>query len=107
MTDWSQTQNTTRPKIETPHIIKPKTTIPTMAASNKPSTKKMEKQYGERHNEHNLRPRRPRDYGHLHAILEHTVMTQYTINKGLKVIGDAGTEALLSELQQLHHRKAV
>jgi hypothetical protein len=29
-------------------------------------------------------------------MLEHTAMTQYTINKGLKVFGEAGTEAVLS-----------
>jgi hypothetical protein len=40
-------------------------------------------------------------------MLEHTVMTQYTINKGLKVFGEAGTEAVLSELEYLHDRKAV
>jgi hypothetical protein len=40
-------------------------------------------------------------------MLEHTDMTQYTINKGLKVFGEAGTEAVLSELKQLHDRKAV
>jgi hypothetical protein len=62
----------------------------------------MKQQYGERHAKHDLRPRRPRDYGHLHAMLEHTTMTQYTINKGLKVFGEAGTEAVLSELKQLH-----
>jgi hypothetical protein len=58
----------------------------------------MKQQYGERHAQHDLRPRRPRDYGHLHAMLEHTAMTQYTVNKGLKV---------LSEMKQLHDRKAV
>jgi hypothetical protein len=67
----------------------------------------MKQQYGERQAEHNLRPRRPCDYGHLHAMLEHTAMTQYTINKVLKVFGEAGTEAVLSELKQLHNRKAV
>jgi hypothetical protein len=68
---------------------------------------RMGRQYGEQDDKHNLRPRRPCDYSHLHTMLEHIIMTQYTINKGLKVIGDAGTEAVLSELQQLHDWKAV
>jgi hypothetical protein len=41
-------------------------------------------------------------------MLEHIAMTQYTINKGLKVFGEAGTEAVvLSKLKQLHNRKAI
>ena len=67
----------------------------------------MDEQYGARLSTHNLRPRKPRDYGHLHTTLEHTVMTQYSIKKGLKVFGNAGVDAVTSELKQLHDRKVI
>jgi hypothetical protein len=67
----------------------------------------MDERYGERMAEYNLRPRRPRDYGHLHAVLEETVMTQHGIKKGLKLFGDAGVTAVLKELQQLHDRDVI
>jgi hypothetical protein len=57
-----------------------------------------------RNSRYNLRPRRERDYSHLHVILESLVMTQYPMHKGIKVFGDAGTAAVLEELQQLHAR---
>ncbi len=41
----------------------------------------MNEQYGERTAAYNLRPRKPRDFGHIHATLEHTVMTQMNIKK--------------------------
>jgi hypothetical protein len=63
--------------------------------------------YGARMSTHGLRPRKPRDYGHLHTTLEHIVMTQYSVKKGLKVFGEAGVEAVLQELQQLHDRKVI
>jgi Reverse transcriptase (RNA-dependent DNA polymerase) len=63
--------------------------------------------YGARMSTHGLRPRKPRDYSHLHTTLEHTVMTQYSVKKGLKVFGEAGVEAVLLELQQLHDRKVI
>jgi hypothetical protein len=68
---------------------------------------KMNEQYGARTSNYNLRVRKPRDYGHIHTTLEHTVMTQMSMNKGLKEFGDAGIEAVLSELQQLHDRKVL
>lgn len=37
--------------------------------------------YGSRTNAYLLRPRKPRDYGHLHATLEHTAMTQNNMKK--------------------------
>jgi Reverse transcriptase (RNA-dependent DNA polymerase) len=67
----------------------------------------MGEKYGVRMSTHNLRPRKPRDYGHLHTTLEHTVMTQYSVRKGLKIFGEAGVEAVLQELQQLHNRKVI
>jgi hypothetical protein len=70
-------------------------------------TKEMEEKYGECNIEHALRPRRPRDYSHLHTTLESTVMTQHSMKKGLKIFGDAGTKAVLKELKQLHDRKVL
>jgi hypothetical protein len=52
--------------------------------------------------EYSLRPRRPRDYGHLHTVLEHTVFTQHSVKKGLQLYGEDGAKAVLQELQQLH-----
>jgi hypothetical protein len=41
----------------------------------------MDAKYGTHTNAYQLRPRKPRDYGHLHATLEHTAMTQYNMKK--------------------------
>ena len=38
-----------------------------------------------RNSRYNLRPRRERDYSHLHVNLESLVMTQYPMHKGIKV----------------------
>ena len=38
-------------------------------------------------------------------VLRHTVLTQYTLKKGLQVFGPPGVEAVYRELQQLHQRK--
>jgi hypothetical protein len=51
---------------------------------------------------HGLRPWRPRDFSHLHVILEETVMTQFNMHRGIKEFGIDGVEAVLLELQQLH-----
>jgi hypothetical protein len=67
----------------------------------------MEAKYGPRNSAHTLRPRRPRDYSHLHTTLEGTVMTQHSMKKGLKIFGEAGTAAVLQELKQLHDRKVL
>ena len=37
-------------------------------------------------------------------VLRHTVLTQYTLKKGLQVFGPPGVEAVYEELQQLHER---
>ena len=37
-------------------------------------------------------------------VLRHTVLTQYTLKKGLQVFGPPGVEAVYKELQQLHER---
>jgi hypothetical protein len=67
----------------------------------------MEYQYGPRTNEYDLRPRRPRDYSHLHATLEHTVMTQYSMKKGIKLFGSGGMDAVLQELKQLYDQDVI
>ena len=59
----------------------------------------MNAKYGERNSSHNLRKRKERTYGHLH--------TQYSVNKGLKVFGTSGTEAVLQELVQLHKKEVI
>ena len=64
----------------------------------------MDHQYGNRTAAYNLRPRKPRDYSHLHTVLESTMMTQYSMKKGIEIFGDAGIEAILKELHQLHDR---
>ena len=57
--------------------------------------------------QYNLRTQRPRDYSHLHATLEDTVMTQFSMKQGIKEFGDAGVDAVLKELQQLHDRQVL
>jgi Reverse transcriptase (RNA-dependent DNA polymerase) len=41
------------------------------------------------------------------AVLEHRVMTQHGLNKGLKEFGYAGIEVVLKELQQLHDQQVI
>jgi hypothetical protein len=67
----------------------------------------MTDKYGERSEGHNLRPRRPRDYSHLHATLEGIAMTQHSVKAGLKAFGDDGAQAVVKELRQLHDREVV
>ena len=47
----------------------------------------------------------PAEYEDQLATLKHTVLTQYTLKKGLQVFGPKGTEAVFSEMKQLHDRK--
>jgi hypothetical protein len=67
----------------------------------------MENKYGTQTEEHNLRPRMPRNYSHLHTTLEVIAMTQHSVKRGLKVFGNRGTQAELKELRQLHDRKVL
>lgn len=83
---------------------------PDMTAATEPPFNEhadMDARYGPRTSDHNLRPRRPRDYSHLHTVLEHTVMTQHNLKSGLKEFGEDGVNAVLKELQQLHDRKVL
>jgi hypothetical protein len=72
-----------------------------------PLDQEMDNKYGPRTGEYELRPRRPRDYSHLHTTLEGTVMTQLNMKKGIQIFGEAGVDAVLKELQQLHDRKVL
>ena len=40
-----------------------------------------------------------------HETLRHTILTQYTLKKGLQVFGPPGIEAVYKDLKQLHERK--
>ena len=88
----------------------------------------MNVRYGERQHNHGLRPRRPRNYDHRHVqihvcynkrrkthsdnqrldkLVGGLLLTQYSMQKGIKMFGDAGIEAVLKELQQLHIRQVM
>jgi hypothetical protein len=67
----------------------------------------MDERYGKRDHGREMRPRRPRNYDHMHAQLEEVMMTQHSIKKGLKVFGEAGADAVVSEMQQLHDRGVI
>jgi hypothetical protein len=60
--------------------------------------------YGERTTTYNLQPRRPRDYGHLHATLEGRMLSQHSMKKGIKLFGKAGVDAVLSDLSRVHNQ---
>jgi hypothetical protein len=67
----------------------------------------MNTKYGPRQSEYDLRPRRPRDYSHLHTTLEGIAMTQHSMKKEIKLFGQAGVDAVSKELQQLHNHKVL
>jgi hypothetical protein len=69
--------------------------------------REMDARYGERTGAYNLRPRRPRDYGHLHSMVDGTALTQLSMKQGLKVFGPEGRNAVLAELKQLHEREVI
>ena len=46
----------------------------------------------------------PPEYEDQLATLKHTVLTQYTLKKGLQVFRPKGTEAVFAEMKQLHDR---
>jgi Reverse transcriptase (RNA-dependent DNA polymerase) len=53
------------------------------------------------------KPSRPCDYSHRHNVLQHIAMTQHGLKQGLKEFGDAGIDAVLKELKQLHDRQVI
>jgi hypothetical protein len=63
--------------------------------------------YGPWNNKYNLRARKPREYSHLHPNLEHTAFTQYNVRQGLKIFGEAGAQAVVKEMKQLHDRAVI
>jgi hypothetical protein len=94
------------------------TILPTVETIEEDVEDGMDTRYGERLGRHNLRPRkrpngkylnaiRPQDHSQLHATLEHYVMTQHSVKKGLRLFGDAGKDAVYSEMQQLHEMEAI
>lgn len=82
-------------------------TVPDPEAEQARLDAEMDSQYGEQMQEHKLHPRCPRDYDHVHAQLENTLMTQQSIKKGLKVFGEDTAKAVGSKMQQLHKRGAI
>lgn len=72
-----------------------------------PEVADMDDVYGPRTGQYNLRPRKPRDFSHLHTALEATCMTQYSVKRGLKEFGDAGAAAVIKEMKQLDERGVI
>ena len=62
---------------------------------------------------YNLRPRKPVNYaGHVHVTImseemNHTIMTQYSLKRGLQLFGSEGTREVLSQLQQMHDKNVI
>jgi len=67
----------------------------------------MDALYGPRTSAYDLRPRKARDYGHLHLTSDNVCMTQYSLKKGLELFGKEGSLAVEAELRQLHDRKVI
>jgi hypothetical protein len=51
-----------------------------------------------------LRPRKPRDYIHRHAMIIHHATTQYSVKSGLRKFKEKGEKSVSQELLQLHTR---
>jgi hypothetical protein len=63
--------------------------------------------YGPRNSSYDLRPRKARDYSHLHLTIGDVCMTQYGLKKGLELFGIEGSLAVEAELRQLHDCKVI
>jgi hypothetical protein len=53
---------------------------------------------------------KPTEHGTMHVNLrdlEHVALTQYSVKKGLKVFGEAGAEAVVKEMKQLHQLNVI
>jgi hypothetical protein len=59
----------------------------------------MELRYGAHSGRYDLRPRRPCDYSHLHATMDHTCMTQYNLKRSLQIFGNDGIKEVQKELK--------
>ena len=77
-------------------------------------TAAMDSTYGPRTDTYDLRPRRPRDYSHLHTITTTTTTADSTtglataqvpMKQGIKMFGQDGINAVGEEMLQLHNRK--
>ena len=58
----------------------------------------MAQRYGERIHDHDLWPYKPHDYSHLYSNLEHMMLTQHNVKKGLKLFGKADMSAVVMEI---------
>ena len=75
----------------------------------------MDKKYGARSGKHGLRPRRERSYAHLHTTItdgsselaKSMATPQMSINKGIRVLGEDGVNAVRKEVTQLHERQVM
>lgn len=92
----------------------------------------MDARYGKRTGSREMRPRRKPNYNHkllaqteepvvapsfntaclasLDSSLEpllQVILTQYGVRKGLKIFGKSGDDAVMAEVQQLHHREVL
>jgi hypothetical protein len=80
---------------------------PDTKANDEDVKRDMDTRYGERSGRHDLRPRRKPTDKYNTATLEHFAMTQYSVKKGLRLFGEAGKEAVYSEMLQLHEMDVV
>ena len=67
-----------------------------------------------RNHDHHLRPRRPQNYNFLHVATHQaeqefmsTLLTQFSMKRGIKEYGKPGVDAVLKELKHLHDRKVI
>jgi hypothetical protein len=76
-------------------------------ADNDRAATEMDQEYGVRSGAYNLRPRRRRDYSHLHTILHSTILTQHGLKKGLQLFGQDGIDAVMKEMKKLDVREVL
>jgi Reverse transcriptase (RNA-dependent DNA polymerase)/Zinc knuckle len=71
---------------------------------------RMDTLYGQRTKQYNLRPRKPLNQDHLLTQIcenDYVCLSQYNVKQGLKRFGNAGRDAVMKELQQLHIRDVI
>lgn len=70
----------------------------------------MDAKYGPRESGHNLRPRKMPDFSHLHTMFHVQVALlteQMSAKRGLKVFGNKGAEAIITEMHQVHYHRVL
>lgn len=67
----------------------------------------MDEQYGARTGRYDLRPRRRREYSHMHANKGSLTTPQMNIRQGIKMIGEEGMQGVKKELVQLLDRTVI